>query len=159
MIAIATTAAGSLEPAPEGRSSLAGDIAAVVTAACMGATFTLFRHRRESDMVPAMAVSGAITALLALPLAQPAAPTAADALYLVILCVAVLPTAFGLLAVAPRFIPAPEVALVMLLEMVLGPTWVWLALDEAPSPEALAGGALLLVTLAAHSTLRLRAIP
>jgi drug/metabolite transporter (DMT)-like permease len=39
----------------------------------------------------------------------------------------------------------------MLLESVLGPIWVWLALDEAPGSYTLAGGALVLLTLAANA--------
>jgi drug/metabolite transporter (DMT)-like permease len=36
----------------------------------------------------------------------------------------------------------------MLLEMVLGPFWVWLGTGERPSPAMIGGAALVLVTLA-----------
>ena len=37
---------------------------------------------------------------------------------------------FALLTVGARLIPAAQVGLITLLEVVLGPVWVWLALDE-----------------------------
>ena len=38
----------------------------------------------------------------------------------------------------------------MLLEMVLGPFWVWLGTGERPSPMMLVGAAIVLVTLASY---------
>jgi drug/metabolite transporter (DMT)-like permease len=39
------------------------------------------------------------------------------------------------------------VGLISLLEVVLGPLWVWLALDERPSTVTLAGGAIVIVAI------------
>jgi drug/metabolite transporter (DMT)-like permease len=49
------------------------------------------------------------------------------------------------------------VNLVALLETVLGPLWVWLALGETPSAEVLTGGVIVLGAVAIHSVLALRA--
>ena len=54
---------------------------------------------------------------------------------------------FVLLVTAPRYLPAPDVALVMLLEAVLGPLWVWLVLAEVPARETFLGSAVILGTL------------
>ena len=45
-------------------------------------------------------------------------------------------------------VPAPEAALIGLLEPVLNPLWVWLVHGEVPAPASLAGGAMLLGGLA-----------
>ena len=37
--------------------------------------------------------------------------------------------------------------LITLLEVVLGPVWVWLALDERPSTLTLVGGAIVIVAI------------
>jgi drug/metabolite transporter (DMT)-like permease len=42
---------------------------------------------------------------------------------------------------------APEIALLALLEVVLGPLWAWLGAGEAPALATLAGGALVLAAL------------
>jgi hypothetical protein len=49
-----------------------------------------------------------------------------------------------------RYISGSDVALVMLLEDVLGPFWVYLRFGDVPSAWTFAGGALLLATLATH---------
>ena len=48
------------------------------------------------------------------------------------------------LSIGARLIPAAEVALITLLEIVLGPLWVWLALGERPGTTTLVGGAIVL---------------
>jgi drug/metabolite transporter (DMT)-like permease len=67
----------------------------------------------------------------------------------------VVPVAFGLITLGPRYMPAPEVSLLMLLEAVLGPLVVWLLLGETASPESLIGGAIVVGTLAVHAILGL----
>jgi drug/metabolite transporter (DMT)-like permease len=47
-----------------------------------------------------------------------------------------------------RHVPAAEVALLNLTEVVLGPLWVWLAYDEATGVYTLIGGALVLAAVA-----------
>jgi drug/metabolite transporter (DMT)-like permease len=44
-------------------------------------------------------------------------------------------------------IPAAEVALITLLEVVLGPLWVWLTLSERPGTGTLLGGAVVIVAV------------
>jgi hypothetical protein len=55
--------------------------------------------------------------------------------------------------VAPKYITGGEVALVMLLEDLLGPLWVYVRFGEVPSAWTLAAGALLVSTLATHECL------
>lgn len=139
-----------------GESSLLGDLCAVGTAICVSANLVTIRRARGVDMIPSVTLSGFIVAVGVSPLATPLAPSAHAFALLLVLGVLVLPVSFGLITVAPRLLPAPEVSLIMLLEAVLGPLWVWLALGEVPDKATFFGGALILVTLAAHSLLRLR---
>ena len=66
----------------------------------------------------------------------------------------VMPLASGLIALGPRYLPAPEVALFFLLEVVLVPIWMWLIFDELPTIPALIGGAIVFSTLLAHGIWR-----
>jgi drug/metabolite transporter, DME family len=52
-----------------------------------------------------------------------------------------------LLTLGARLIPAAQVALITLLEVVLGPLWVWLAVGEEPTAATLAGGAIVVVAV------------
>lgn len=136
-----------------GRGTLWGDLAGLGAAAAFGGSFVVIRRNRDRTMVPAMGLGGLVAALMVIPLAAPASITAADFGYLAISGLAVLPLGFGMLALAPRHIPAPEVGLITLLETILGPFWVWLALGEQPGMRALIGGSIVVVALAANSFL------
>src|SRR5205823_9928393 len=59
-------------------------------------------------------------------------------------------TGLGLIfmSIGARLIPAAEVAIITLLEIVLGPLWVWIFLSEQPSPATLAGGGIVLGAVA-----------
>jgi drug/metabolite transporter (DMT)-like permease len=97
-----------------------------------------------------------ITALIALPFATPAAVDGGDALALAVMGLVMLPLSFAMMAVGPRYIPAPEVSLTLLLESVLGPLWVWLALGEDPGEATLLGGAIVIAALAGNAAAALR---
>ncbi len=133
-----------------------GDLAALGTAVCMAGGLSLIRRGRDRNMVPAMALSGLLSAVLVLPLASPLAPDQGQAGLLLLLGLIVLPVSFGLITLGPRYLPAPEVALVLLLETVLGPYWVWLVIGETPSSRAFIGGSIVIGALILHSALALR---
>ena len=61
----------------------------------------------------------------------------------------------ALFTVGARLIPVPEAALISLLEIVLGPLWVWIAHSEKPPLLTLAGGGVIIhavVLLATQGT-------
>ena len=68
----------------------------------------------------------------------------------------VIPIALGLIAYGPKLISAPEVSLIMLLETVLGPFWVWLVLSERPLPQTLIGGGLVVTAILVNTWLGFR---
>ena len=63
----------------------------------------------------------------------------------------VMPISFFCLANGPKYISGPEVAMFYLLETVLAPVWVWMIFAETPTRNSLIGGAILIITLVAHS--------
>ena len=154
LLGIGVIASGGLD-----RGSIVGNLAGLATALTLAASFSLIRHHRARNMVPTMALGGLVTAVMVVPLAQPAALAGGDLVVLLAMGLVMLPVSFGLMAIGPRYIPAPEVSLVLLLEAVLGPLWVWLALGEDPGLRTLAGGAVVIGTLAVHSVVTLRRAP
>jgi len=139
-----------------------GDLAGIVVALSLSANFVVMRHRKDISMVPATAL-GALTSgvvVLAVMLASghgpPAVAVPQDWLWIAAMGLVVVPGAFGFITIGPRYITAPEVGLLMLLETVLGPLWVWLALGELPTATAAAAGVFVVVTLVAYFTVRLR---
>ena len=108
------------------------------------------------DLVPAVMLGGAISCLIALPFALPFAATPRDIALLAFLGVTQLGIPCMLLVLASRALLAPEIALLGLLEVVLGPLWVWLGAGEEPGAATLTGGAVVLAALAGNELAALR---
>lgn len=138
-----------------GSVSLLGDALALVTAVGLGTAFVIVRHRKAVNMMPAMAMGKLMSALIAFPLAAPFAMSASGMGLMLLLGLVVLPVSFGLLTLGPRYLPAPEVSLLLLMETVLAPLIVWAAIGEAVPDSTLAGGLLVLAALAGNALLGL----
>lgn len=129
---------------------------ALITALSVASTFVLIRSKPMVSMVPATALGCLVLACLLWLLTPSVALAEGQVLPVLAIGLFVLPVSFGMLAIGPRFIPAPEVGLLMLLETCLGPFWVWLVLNEQPSSTVLIGGTLVVLTLAVHALWSLR---
>jgi drug/metabolite transporter (DMT)-like permease len=105
------------------------------------------RHRRDVSMAPAICLSQVIVLLVFAPFADPGSVDAHDLGVLVALGVGQMGLGLAFLTMGARLIPAAEVALITLLEVVLGPIWVWLAYAERPSTATLVGGAIVVVAV------------
>ena len=132
-------------------SSLFGDLAAMSGAFFLATGFTVVRRFPKISVLPVISTSGLLTALIILPLAQPFSVTQADMGFLLIMGIYMLPVGTALMYLGPKYIPAAEVGLMLLLESILGPIWVWLALGEQPGIRTFIGGAIILSTLAINT--------
>lgn len=147
-----------------GQPVLVGDLSALGVALMMASFYVVLRRHRTRDLVPAVGLSGLVSAGIAVvPLLAIGPGFGAIAAYsgeqwgwIVLNAFVVLPLSFSLMAVGPRYLPAAEIGLLLLLETVLGPLWVWWALNEAPGTATLIGGAIVLVTLLLHTLWQLR---
>lgn len=108
------------------------------------------------DLIPAVMLGGALSCLIALPFALPFSATPRDLGLLAFLGVTQLGLPCMLLVLASRALLAPEIALLGLLEVVLGPLWVWLGAGEEPGGATLVGGAIVLAALAANELAAIR---
>ncbi|HXF45480.1 MAG TPA: DMT family transporter [Burkholderiaceae bacterium] len=117
---------------------------------------TLQKTRAQVDLIPAVFLGGVFSALVTAPLAWPFSAAATDLALLALLGFFQLGLPCMLLVVAARHLAAPELALLALLEVVLGPLWAWLGAGETPSQATLAGGAIVLAALAINEVAALR---
>ena len=134
-----------------GMDNLTGDLLAVCTTVSFAGNLTVQRAHGDGDRFAPLALGTAVAALALLPLASPGTVTVPDMGWLFLNGMVVMPVAFALILKAPSYLPAPEVALVMLLEPLLGPIWGWLAVGETASPEVLFAGAVIATAVAAHT--------
>jgi len=118
----------------------------------------LLKKRGQSvDLVPAVFIGGLVSAAIMLPLATPFMGQPRDVMLLAVLGFFQLGLPCMLLVVAARHLSATEVALLALLEVLLGPLWAWIGAGEAPTPTTLAGGALVLGALVLNEVVGTRA--
>ncbi len=136
------------ESVARGGDSVLGDVVALGAALAMAVTVVLARKGRARSMVAAVGLAGLMTAAVALPFAAPLSIGSENALYVALMGLVVLPLGFGLVTLGPRYLPAPQVSLLLLGEAIIGPLLVWLALGESPGALGLAGGAVVLASLA-----------
>ncbi|HEY4959068.1 MAG TPA: permease, partial [Caldimonas sp.] len=108
-----------------------------------------------ADLLVAVLIGAVLSAAITVPLALPMRASGHDVALLALLGVAQLAVPCLVAVAAARILPAPEVALLSLLEIVFGVTWTWLGAGEAPSRDVLAGGALVLGALVANESIAL----
>ena len=148
VVAMAMALAGvALMLGAPGEGSLAGDGLSFLAALAFALMIVITRWRHDVSMAPATCVSQVILVAAFLPFAGPGEIGGDDVVWLAALGIGQIGLGFALLTVGARLIPAAQVGLITLLEVVLGPLWVWLALDERPSTLTLAGGAIVVFAI------------
>jgi drug/metabolite transporter (DMT)-like permease len=128
-----------------GGGGLLGDGLAVACMTSFAVAIVLTRHQREISMAPATCLSQLLVLLLAAPFSDPGSAGARDLVLLALLGAGQIGLGLALMTTGARLIPAAQTALIGLLEVVLGPIWVWLAYAEQPGTATLVGGAIVVV--------------
>jgi drug/metabolite transporter (DMT)-like permease len=148
VMAMALALAGvALMVGAPGEGSLAGDGLSFLAALAFALMIVITRWRHDVSMAPAMCLAQAILIAAFLPFASPGEIGGDDVVWLAALGIGQIGLGVALLTVGARLIPAAQVGLLTLLEIVLGPVWVWLALGERPSTLTLVGGAIVIVAI------------
>jgi drug/metabolite transporter (DMT)-like permease len=145
-MAVAIAGVGLMVGGPH-HPSAAGLSLSLLMSVTFAATIVITRHRREVSRAPATCLSQLLVLLAAAPFAHPGEIGAQDLALLVGLGVGQIGLGLIFLTIGARLIPAAEVALITLLEIVLGPIWVWIALSEQPAAATLVGGAIVLAAV------------
>jgi drug/metabolite transporter (DMT)-like permease len=99
------------------------------------------------DLIPAVLLGGVFSAVMMLPFAWPMQASLHDIAILATLGFFQLGFPCMLMVSASRALSAPEIALLALLEVLLGPIWAWLGAGEVPAQATLIGGGVVLFAL------------
>ena len=159
-LAIAVAFAGVVVMVSEGIGAghLPGNLAALAAASGGAAAAVIWRGKRSIDMTPSNAIGGFTAAVITAIAAGGALSIESRDLAILALSGTIQVTAgIGLLTIGMRYVPAAEAGLIWVLESILTPLWVWVALGEAPTPVILLGGALVLGAVAMQSVYSVRA--
>ena len=136
-----------------------GDLLALCTATAFAAATVIIRRHRAVPMPAAAGLAAGMGAVLAIGPAAPSSAALGDLVLLALFGIGQLGTGLLLFTAGARLIPVAEASLIAVLESVLGPVWVWLVVGEQPGAYSIAGGAIILSALVAHTAADLVGLP
>ena len=137
---VALAGVGVMVGAPGGGGLV--NLLAVLMALSFAVSIVITRRHRDISMAPATCLAQVLILVVALPFAHPGSVDARNLGLLILLGAGQIGLGLALLSIGARLIPAAEIATITLLEVVLGPLWVWMAVSERPSTATLIGGAI-----------------
>jgi drug/metabolite transporter (DMT)-like permease len=111
---------------------------------------------RSVDLIPAVLIGGLLSAAVLWPFVGAVQATPKDIALLAGLGLFQLAIPCAMVVVISRHLKAAEVALLTLLEAVLGPIWAWMGVGETPATATLIGGGIALAAIALNELFALR---
>jgi drug/metabolite transporter (DMT)-like permease len=136
--------------------SFLGDCFALLIAIGYASAIVIARHYRQIGMTPAACWGAVIAMLASLPFASPLSVTGHDLPILVLFGAGQLGIGLALFVTGVSMIPATHSALLGMIEAVLGTLWAWLLFGERPATLALAGGSIILASIATDTLYSLK---
>ena len=129
-------------------SSILGGLCGLVVAFSLACNFVIIRKDKEVAFPLALGTGGILCGLLAFYFWPSASEINLKGMfYISITGLLILPLSFILLSRASRMTPASNVSIIMLLETILGPLWVWTFTTENPQFLTIIGGTIVILAL------------
>ncbi len=137
---------------------LTGNLLAIIGAVSFAGFIVAIRRRPMADMAPVVCLGAAFAALYSAIGAESFAMTAHD-LGICVFMGASLFVGFLLFTNGARYIRAGETSLLADIEIIIGPLWVWIFINEIPSVPTLAGGVIIILAILAQAAISARYPP
>jgi drug/metabolite transporter (DMT)-like permease len=131
-------------------STLLGTLFGLGVAFSLAMNFTIIRKDKDVPFVLAIGIGALLAGSLGLLCADNLYwPPIKNMASIAVTGIIILPVSFCTLSYAARFVSSSTVSLIMLLETVLGPLWIWWGIGEEPTNAMLLGGSIVIFSLAA----------
>ena len=154
-IAIALCGIAIMVSDKSGEVAIFGSLAALGSALGFAVFTVALRWGRTGEMLPSVFLSGIFAFVITLGICQllglSLALTVRDGSVAMGMGVFQVGAGLILYTLGSRSLPAAELALLSLAEVLLGPIWVWLFLNETASTNTLIGGAVLLIAIVGNA--------
>ncbi|MDP4034289.1 MAG: DMT family transporter [Pseudorhodobacter sp.] len=164
-VAIAVAGVGMFVMVREGLAlgAMAGNLAALLSALGFAVFTVALRRGRLGDMMPTVVLGGVFSMGVALGMLA----MQGEALIVPLSDIAIamtmgavqLAVGMALYTLGSRVIPAAELTLLSMVEVLLAPVWVWLLLGETATAGTFAGGAILMLAVAGNALSGMRRKP
>ncbi len=164
-VAIAVAIAGIAIMVSDDRSegAMAGNLAALASAFGFAVFTVALRWGKTSDMMPSVFLSGlfaiVITGTVCLLKGLPLVLSVNDGSIALVMGVFQVGAGLVLYTLGSKAVPAAELTLLSMAEVLLGPIWVWLFIGETAGFYTLIGGAVLLAAIVGNALSGLRRRP
>ncbi len=127
-----------------GTGSLYGNLAALIIPMNFSILILIIRKYPKVDMIPAIFYAGIFSCLYGLILLEEMSISPKDVWLSFLLGVPQLAFGFIFITIGSRTTPAVMVGLLMLMETIFAPIWVWLFFNEIPPTSVLIGGLIII---------------
>ena len=136
--------------------SLEGNIYALLCTALFATSFVLLSKYKEMNRVILTAFSGLALSIIAFFFCDEFYIDFKTLIIVMTMGLLISPISRVLLGTGAKYINASEVSLLMIIETIMAPIWVWIFLDEIPSSYTFIGGSLIIITLIVNSLYTLK---
>jgi drug/metabolite transporter (DMT)-like permease len=130
-----------------GGGSELGDGLALLTAIAFAVVLVVARHDRGVSTPTAICLSQLMIVIVFAPFASLRSVPLDQVGWLALMGWGQVMLGTLFFSLAARHIPAAEIALIFLIEIVLGPLWTWIGVSERPSTATLVGGGVVLIAI------------
>lgn len=142
MVGITIVVSGSF-----GSGNLIGDALAFFAVTCLSLNQTLLRKYQHVSRMASVGMGGLFLAVVMFSLASPSTFSASTWVIMGVMGLFTAPFGRVLSQVATRYITAPEVGMVLMMEAVFAPLFAFGFFGEIPPLASFIGGAIILVTI------------
>lgn len=132
------------------RSALLGALAGLGVALVLALNFVILRAQPQLPILLVIGLGAVLAGVSGVIVTGPAAMMQGEFWAIAICGLVILPVSFFSLSLASRYTHASNVSLLLLLETVLGPLWVWLGFGEGLTPMVLGGGGIVVISLSIY---------
>jgi len=151
-MAAATLGVGLMIGDGLGSGRTLGNVIALISAVLFALMLVLARRSGKADVLGGTFLGGVLAGLLAMVAAfafgKGLLVTPADLALTLFMGAFTIGIGIAFVTWGTPFVPAAEVGLLVLIESVLGPVWVWVFLNEAMTPIEMLGGGIVLAAVA-----------
>ena len=128
-------------------SDMIGVLSSLLAAILLGASFVFLRLNKNISVFLVAGVAGILICLVALLFMDFNLLFEGSLMLISVTGLLVLPISFAAINLATKYTQAPNIGLLMLLETIVGPVWVWIGVGEKMTPQMIIGGFIVVTSL------------
>jgi len=135
--------------------SILGNVLAILSGVGFAFIVLLLRKQKDENPLESVFWGNVLTAIIGLPFMFTSVPDTASCIGILFIGVFQLGLPYILYAYAIKHVSALEATLIPIIEPILNPLWVFLALGESPGPWAFLGGFIVLSSIIGRSVINI----